>query len=164
MRILTLFLSLIYTSLIVPTIVIIPDITASYVYGVEYTANEVETPENLSYTAKTPVYKTQEEEIRAYIREHAKLMGVNPDLAESLAFWESNFNPEAKNPKTSASGIYQFTSETFSHFCVSDTYNPSVFDWRANVSCALRIIYWEGLGRWSCDPTIKGLLIANGYL
>ena len=135
----------------------------SFAYG-EYTASTPEVPENLSYTAKTPVYKTQEEEIRAYIREHAELMEVNPDLAEDLAFWESNFNPEAKNPKTSASGIYQFTSETWKHFCVSDIYNPSVFDWRANVRCALRIIYWEGLGRWSCDPTIKGLLIANGYL
>ena len=164
MRILTLFLSLIYTSLIVPTIVIIPDITASYVYGVEYTANKVETPEKPVYTAKTPVYETQEEEIRAYIREHAELMEVDPNLAESLAFWESNFNPLAENPKSSAAGIYQFTSETWKHFCVSDTYNPSVFDWRANVSCALRIIYWEGLGRWSCDSVIRTLLIKNGYL
>ena len=164
MRILILLLSLIYTSLIVPPIVIIPTYTPmSFAYG-EYTANEVESPQEKAEVAKTPVYETQEAEIRAYIREHAKLMEVNPDLAEDLAFWESNFNPEAKNPKTSASGIYQFTSETFSHFCVSDTYNPSVFDWRANVSCALRIIYFEGLGRWSCDPVIKMKLIKAGYL
>ena len=111
-----------------------------------------------------PSYATKKEEIRAYIREHAELMEVNPDLAEDLAFWESNFNPEAKNPESSASGIYQFTSETWTQFCVSDTYNPSVFNWRANVDCALRIIYVEGLERWSCDPIILRKLLNSGYL
>ena len=151
-------------SLLVPPIIVIPTQTAFSEYGVDISKEAPKTPENLSYKAKTPVYKTQEEEIRAYIREHAELMEVNPDLAEDLAFWESNFNPLAENPKSSAAGIYQFTSETWKHFCVSDTYNPSVFDWRANVSCALRIIYFEGLGRWSCDKTIEQKLIKAGYL
>lgn len=69
-----------------------------------------------------------------------------PDKAVRIAFCESSFNPKAKNPKGTASGVMQITHPTWvSNKCTGDVFNAD-----DNLKCA-RII-WERRGwqPWEC--------------
>ena len=45
---------------------------------------------------------------RRAIHEAAREFGVDPGLMEDIAYFESGLNPEAKNPRSSAAGLFQF--------------------------------------------------------
>jgi Transglycosylase SLT domain len=47
------------------------------------------------------------------IRGAARSTGVDPDLLAAIAWRESRFNPAARNRQSSATGLLQFTSETW---------------------------------------------------
>lgn len=49
------------------------------------------------------------------IRSEAKAAGVDPSLAVRVAECESGVNPEAKNPTSTATGLYQFLESTWRH-------------------------------------------------
>jgi hypothetical protein len=53
-----------------------------------------------------------QEPIKELIRTEAKNQGVDPDLAARIAEQESGFNPQAKNPKSSAAGLFQLLDTT----------------------------------------------------
>lgn len=49
------------------------------------------------------------------IKSSASENGLNPEFVHKVAKVESNLNPNAKNPNSSASGLFQFTNGTWRH-------------------------------------------------
>ena len=69
---------------------------------------------------------------------------VLPETALRIGRCESNLDPLAKNPNSSASGIYQFVSKTWDNYCDGDVYNPE-----DNIKCFLEI-YPKHPEYWFC--------------
>lgn len=63
----------------------------------------------------------------------AEKAGINPQKALNIAACESNFLPNAKNPNSSAKGVYQFLSKTWKNYC-----EGVVYDYKANIKCFMR--------------------------
>lgn len=51
--------------------------------------------------------------MQGYIDEAASKFGVSPTVMYAIARRESSFNPDAKNPNSSASGLFQFVDKTW---------------------------------------------------
>lgn len=90
--------------------------------------------------------------IEEKIERTAEKYGVEAKLAKAVARAESNFNPTAKNPASSASGVYQFLDGTFSRFCIktyqlteglADKNDPDI-----QIECAVRMIAEGGITHW----------------
>lgn len=56
--------------------------------------------------------------VRDYIAYVARNEGVEPKFAQAIAKAESNFVHNAKNPLSSASGVFQFVNGTFKAYCI----------------------------------------------
>jgi len=87
-----------------------------------------------------------EPDIPALIRSMATESGVDPDKALNIAYCESKFDPIAKNPNSSASGVYQFLSQTWEFYCEGDVFNSE-----DNIKCFLKLYpyfshWWECKG------------------
>src|SRR6185369_4372719 len=54
----------------------------------------------------------------------AKNNGIDPSIMLGLAEKESGFNPKAKNPNSSAKGLFQFIDSTAKEMGVSNPYDP----------------------------------------
>jgi len=93
-------------------------------------------------------------EIENYIVKEAIKHGVNPDKALSVSFCESSFNLEAKNPNSTATGLWQFTKGTF-----LDGIRWRGLDWTLedrkdlvkSTDMAMWFVKREGWGRWACN-------------
>lgn len=69
-----------------------------------------------------------------------------------IAKKESNLNPRAKNPKSTASGVFQITAGTwYSNDCVGDKWN-----FKDNTDCAWKIQSKRGFQPW--EVWNKGLI------
>ena len=99
-------------------------------------------------------------DVKSIITDAARRYGQNPDDALRIASVESNFNPSAQNPQSSAGGLFQFVDGTW------DKYAPgkSKFDPEANADAGMRLMrdnarYLEKvLGR---QPTAGELYLAH---
>lgn len=60
-----------------------------------------------------PVVITKVETIPEMITRLALENNIEPELALCIVKYESNFNPQARNANSSASGLWQFISSTF---------------------------------------------------
>lgn len=60
----------------------------------------------------------------------ANKAGINPNVALTVGWCESGLDPYARNPKSTAKGVYQFLSGTWENYCEGD-----VFDYKSNVKC-----------------------------
>jgi soluble lytic murein transglycosylase-like protein len=110
-----------------------------------------ETPEQLSDTvSETPIL---------LISRFSEQFGVDFALASYLAKIESNYDPRAKNPTSTAAGVYQFTEATWRDKCEDDVFNAS-----DNIRCALRLIAQGELWRWTIDETIRRKLEEAGFI
>lgn len=89
----------------------------------------------------------------AYIRDiivhEAKTYGVSTHLALSLAHVESGFRPEAKNPRSSALGLFQWIKSSWATFCTGERENPV-----HNARCAMKTISEGGISHWLADPNV----------
>jgi len=103
-------------------------------------------------------YKTQ---IQGIIRYYANVYGVDEKLAQDLAEFESNTDPTAHNPDSSAKGIYQFLNGTWhSENCVGEVLSPN-----DNIACAMRVLSgFNGIRHWTADTHTRAFLIENGYV
>ena len=92
--------------------------------------------------------KNNPESIKDYIVYVASREDVNVGLAVAIAGAESNFIWNAKNPKSSASGVFQFINGTFLGYCrdkyglaksLEDKNNPFI-----QTNCAIYMLKEEG--------------------
>jgi len=74
-----------------------------------------------------------EELVKREIAAQSINYGVNTYLATEIARCESQFNPLAKNPHSTAKGVYQFINRTWADHCSGDVRN-----YKANVECFMR--------------------------
>jgi hypothetical protein len=87
------------------------------------------------------------------IRVAAEKYGYNPDRAVAIAKAESNLMPNAKNSKSSASGLYQFINSTFLHYCVDEyklaTSSDLKNDPDIQIECAVRMLSEGKESHWN---------------
>lgn len=86
----------------------------------------------------------REETIQEKIERVAKEHGVNVRKALAISDAESEFRPDAKNPYSSASGIYQFIDGTFRDYCINKYRLTDSMDYKNNpdiqIECAMRML------------------------
>lgn len=110
----------------------------------------------------TPVIK---ETIEEKIGRRASALGLDPRKAQSIAWAESRFNPNAKNTASTASGVFQFLDGTFNEYCIRRyeyaTSTTQKNDPDIQIECALRMLqmprgedhWYPSRPYWSLYPT-----------
>jgi hypothetical protein len=89
--------------------------------------------------------------IQAIIRDAAAAWGADPDQLLRVAYCESRYNPNAYNPTSGASGLFQFLPRTWSANSVRAGYGgASPFDAVANANTAAMMFAAGQAGQWSC--------------
>ena len=91
--------------------------------------------QNESYTPKM---------IDGLIRHYSSELGADLTLALNIAWCESHMDYDAKNPTSSAKGIYQFVDSTFNKYCEGDPLNP-----KDNIKCGVKLQAQKLYGHWS---------------
>ncbi len=90
------------------------------------------------------VVPARPETLEERIGRRAVEVGYDPVKAQSIAWAESRFNPNAKNTGSSASGIYQFIDGTFADYCIRKyklaTSTSQKNDPEIQIDCALQIL------------------------
>ncbi len=85
----------------------------------------------------------------------ASELNVDAKLAVEIARAESRFIPDAKNPKSTATGIFQFLDGTFKHYCIeeyeltdsmADKNDPDI-----QIECALQMLKDGGVHHWNAS-------------
>lgn len=97
--------------------------------------------------------------IALYIAKEALRHDYSPIKALSIARAESGLQPNIKNPRSTASGIYQFLDSTFQSYCI-DLYSltSSLNDKnniKIQVECALLILTTDSKGEYHWDASRK---------
>jgi hypothetical protein len=84
-----------------------------------------------------------------------QVWGDHADEARQVIACESSGNPKAKNPNSSASGLFQIIDGTFKHHgCTGDVFDPYT-----NISCAKRIFNDRGWQPWTASNACHGLVL-----
>ncbi|MGR3571175.1 transglycosylase SLT domain-containing protein [Brevirhabdus sp.] len=97
--------------------------------------------------------------VRDAIVAAAQRHGVDPGAMLTIAGIESSFNPKAKNPKSSAGGVFQFIDETAAAYGLKDRYDPvQAADAAARLARDNTAALRKVLGR---DPTAGELYLAH---
>lgn len=97
--------------------------------------------------------------IRAYIAQTAIRHGVDPHLMIDLADIESDFDPKAKNPHSSATGLFQWITSSWKSMCKGDR-----LDYKDNADCTAETLQNpNGLRHWCVDIDTRHKLEAKGY-
>lgn len=91
-----------------------------------------------------PVKNISGSEAEFNIRVQAILAEINQDTAVRISKCESRLNPLAKNPYSSAKGIYQFIDKTWSNYCEGNVFNQS-----DNIKCFMKL-YKKYPTWWEC--------------
>ena len=99
------------------------------------------------------IIEVKEPTVEEMIIEYATLKDVDPDLALRIARCESNFNPKAKNPNSSASGVYQWIKGSFEYYgklyWKDDYYQKDRFNPKDNIELAIWVISTKGTSDWT---------------
>lgn len=125
-------------------------------------------PATTTYTKETPEIPVIEEQISVpeLILRRAKEYGVDPVLSLAIAKAENaKFDPEAKNPNSSASGIYQFLDGTFRGFCMEQYKLTQDFSLKNNpniqIACFMRMMQDGKESHWNESKPVWGKIIAE---
>ena len=98
-------------------------------------------------------------DIEGIIKREANVYGVNPKLALYLAQIESNFVPTAKNPSSSALGLFQHIDQTWIDYCDGERTNAT-----DSAKCTMKMISSGGISHWTADPIINKKLKNQGFI
>lgn len=96
-------------------------------------------------------YMAPETSIEDLVVAKAKEYGLDPVKALRIAKCESGLNPLAKNPNSSAKGIFQFIDGTWSSVSRIRGISASVLDAEANIDNAMWLAKKEGWKHWVCQ-------------
>lgn len=99
-----------------------------------------------------------EEDVFWLINYFARQNGVDVELGLDLAEFESGFDKLAKNPNSSAKGVFQFIDGTWKALCKGNVFNT--YD---NVKCAMELIGKGGLSHWTADLATRAMLVREGH-
>lgn len=103
----------------------------------------------LTASAFTVSSKAQIEDFLVY---KAQREGLSVSKVLSIARCESGLNPLAKNPKSTASGIYQFLYSSWLYYATPYGYKPEdVFDPIKNIRVAIDVMSKYGFSAWECS-------------
>lgn len=80
------------------------------------------------------------------IRHFSDVYHTSSTLPLNVACAESQMVTTAKNPNSSARGVFQFVSDTWKRNCSGDVYSPI-----DNVSCGVRLISEGGISHWNAS-------------
>lgn len=98
------------------------------------------------------------DQLKDYITYRAIDYGVNPTLALSIIEAESNFNPNAKNKSSTASGLAQFIDGTAQGFCINEYKLATSLAEKNNpylqIECLVRMLSNDGLKHWNASKVI----------
>ena len=89
--------------------------------------------------------ETKSLKISEYIRVEAIKHEIDPVLALRIANCESSLNPKAKNPYSSAGGVYQFLDGTWNAYCSGNKFN-----YKDSVDCFMDL-YPKHQSWWVCQ-------------
>ena len=84
------------------------------------------------------------EEVINEIKRQAAVYNINEKTALRIAKCESGYNRYARNPHSTAKGVYQFINGTWRGYCSGD-----VFDHKANIKCFMEQ-YPKHKNWWVC--------------
>ena len=103
----------------------------------------------------TPDESYYKEEPLRYIRWRGQQLGYkDTDISVfiRIARAESGLNQYAKNPKSTAKGIYQFIDGTWRHYCLKD---GNVYNFVDNIDCFYKVLakdgFPKGLSHWNAS-------------
>lgn len=85
---------------------------------------------------------------------YAEKYGLDPNYALSIARCESGLNPLAKNPNSSASGVFQFLNSTWASVNRLRGIQADVFNAEQNIDNAMWLAKNEGWHHWECRGMI----------
>jgi hypothetical protein len=99
--------------------------------------------------------------LRLFIEEQAELAGISTTTAVAIAVAESNLIWNAKNPTSSASGVYQWISSSWNSICkpsgFEDVFNPI-----ENIKCAINTLEEpQGKNHWNASRQTWSLRAKN---
>lgn len=109
------------------------------------------------------------EDIESIINEAAESVGVPADQLLAIARAESNLKPDAKNPRSSASGLFQFIDETWKETVGTHGDKHSVMeedrlDARSNALMGAELMKRNAVGlskKLGREPTLSELYLAH---
>ncbi len=98
--------------------------------------------------------------IEEKIRFAAAYYNYDPDRAVAIAKAESNLLPDARNNKSTASGLYQFINSTFEDYCI-DKYTLATSSDMKNdpdiqIECAMKMLSEGGENHWDESRHVWG--------
>jgi hypothetical protein len=102
-------------------------ISPQMIEGEKIESRTINTVQN--YLPVNQAWPTQDE-IKTYITQEALRHGINPTVALRIANCESGYSRIARNPNSTATGIYQFLTSTWENYCIGNRLNPE-----ANIDC-----------------------------
>jgi hypothetical protein len=105
--------------------------------------NKAEWISNDPYTGR----QYSKDEVQQLIKEYSAQYGISADLPLSIANCESGYNQLSKNRNSSASGVFQYISNTWRNTEASRL-GVSPFDADANVHMAVSSIAANGTAPW----------------
>lgn len=105
------------------------------------------------------IIEPTKEEVKNEIIKQSRQFGLNEDSMLALAFCESGYNYKAKNPKSTARGVYQFIFSTWEN-TTSGKNSISVYDYKANIREAL-LLYGAGRGKYEWRDCYKKLNLTD---
>ncbi len=98
--------------------------------------------------------------VKQMVIESAKKYEVPVKMAVPLAEFESQgFNHKAKNPISTAKGVFQFIDDTWRRNCEGEVFDPE-----ANIECGMKLLAQRQIGHWVADPATRRVLVKTGYV
>ena len=119
-------------------------------------------PANPSPRANAPVIaeSATQRDIRGLVSYYARAYGVNEQLALELGDIESDYQPMAKNPSSTATGLFQWIKSSWAAHCVGSRTDP-----HDNTVCTMKTLQDpRGIRHWSVVTSTRERLFEMGLI
>lgn len=140
-----------------PTLDLLPPIEAPYNQIQESTIETSHNNNNKEFLLSYTDLSQDQIDVATYIYEKSIDMGLDYDTTLQIAWCESQFIEYAKNPKSSATGVYQFINGTWQYYgekIWGDEFsNRNRLNYQDNVDLALEIISQTGISDWTASAS-----------